>query len=196
MSEQAFSRLIAPVMRRLRLMIGRAVITMVNDSLKEQNLQVTSLDDEPLDDVERPQNYGQFSVPLAGAEAIVLSLGGDTDSAVAVVVEDRRYRPTGLVAGDSGIYHYEGHRIRLTKDGRAIVTCKTLEVYADERGLFDMPVARFTGDIEVDKNLLVKGKAESKGIFTAPDAILGGKSTVKHTHDEHGDGGGTTGSMK
>ncbi|ATX97225.1 phage baseplate assembly protein V [Citrobacter freundii] len=196
MSEQAFSRLIAPVMRRLRLMIGRAVITMVNDSLKEQNLQVTSLDDEPLDDVERPQNYGQFSVPLAGAEAIVLSLGGDTDSAVAVVVEDRRYRPTGLVAGDSGIYHYEGHRIRLTKDGRAIVTCKTLEVYADERGLFDMPVARFTGDIEVDKNLLVKGKAESKGIFTAPDAILGGKSTVKHTHDEHGDGGGTTGPMK
>ncbi len=196
MSEQAFSRLIAPVMRRLRLMIGRAVITMVNDSLKEQNLQVTGLDDEPLDDVERPQNYGQFSVPLAGAEAIVLSLGGDTDSAVAVVVEDRRYRPTGLVAGDSGIYHYEGHRIRLTKDGRAIVTCKTLEVYADERGLFDMPVARFTGDIEVDKNLLVKGKAESKGIFTAPDAILGGKSTVKHTHDEHGDGGGTTGPMK
>lgn len=59
-----------------------------------------------------------------------------------------------------------------------------------------MPVARFTGDIEVDKNLLVKGKAESKGIFTAPDAILGGKSTVKHTHDEHGDGGGTTGPMK
>ncbi|NKD22586.1 phage baseplate assembly protein V [Enterobacter asburiae] len=196
MSEQAFSRLIAPVMRRLRLMIGRAVITMVNDSLKEQNLQVTGLDDEPLDDVERPQNYGQFSVPLAGAEAIVLSLGGDTDSAVAVVVEDRRYRPTGLVAGDSGIYHYEGHRIRLTKDGRAIVTCKTLEVYADERGLFDMPVARFTGDIEVDKNLLVKGKTESKGTFTAPDAILDGKSTVRHTHEEHGDGGGITGPMQ
>ena len=196
MSEQAFSRLIAPVMRRLRLMIGRAVITMVNDSLKEQNLQVTGLDDEPLDDVERPQNYGQFSVPLAGAEAIVLSLGGDTDSAVAVVVEDRRYRPTGLVAGDSGIYHYEGHRIRLTKDGRAIVTCKTLEVYADERGLFDMPVAKFTGDIEVDKNLLVKGKTESKGTFTAPDAILDGKSTVRHTHEEHGDGGGITGPMQ
>ena len=34
MSEQAFQRLIAPVMRRLRLMIGRAVVTLVNDSLK------------------------------------------------------------------------------------------------------------------------------------------------------------------
>ncbi|HDS8578265.1 TPA: phage baseplate assembly protein V [Klebsiella variicola] len=183
-------------MRRLRLMIGRAVITIVNDSLKEQNLQVTSLDGEPLDDVERPQNYGQFSVPLAGAEAIVLSLGGDTDSAVAVVVEDRRYRPTGLAAGDSGIYHYEGHRIRLTKDGRAIVTCKTVEVYADERGLFDMPSARFTGDVEIEKGLLVKGETEFRGKLTAPDAILGGKSTLLHTHEEHGDGGGTTGTMQ
>jgi phage baseplate assembly protein V len=78
--------------------------------------------------------YGQISVPLAGSEAIMVSLGGDTDSAVALVVDDRRYRPVGLVAGDSGLYHYEGHRIRLTKDGRAIVTCKTVEVYADERG--------------------------------------------------------------
>lgn len=196
MSEQAFSRLIAPVMRRLRLMIGRAVITIVNDSLKEQNLQVTSLDGEPLDDVERPQNYGQFSVPLAGAEAIVLSLGGDTDSAVAVVVEDRRYRPTGLVAGDSGIYHYEGHRIRLTKDGRTIVTCKTLEVHADELMDVTTPLARFSDDVEIGKNLLVKGETESKGNLTAPDAILAGKSTVKHTHEEHGDGGGTTGPMQ
>ncbi|AUZ67841.1 phage baseplate assembly protein V [Citrobacter amalonaticus] len=183
-------------MRRLRLMIGRAVITIVNDSLKEQNLQVTSLDGEPLDDVERPQNYGQFSVPLAGAEAIVLSLGGDTDSAVAVVVEDRRYRPTGLVAGDSGIYHYEGHRIRLTKDGRAIVTCKTLEVYADKRMAVTTPLASFSDDVEIGKNLLVKGETESKGYLTAPDAILAGKSTVKHTHEEHGDGGGTTGPMQ
>lgn len=194
MSEQAFQRLIAPVMRRLRLMVGRAVITLVNDSLKEQNLQVTSLDDEPLDDVERPQNYGQFSVPLAGAEAIVVHLGGDTDSAVALVVEDRRYRPTGLVDGDSGIYHYEGHRIRLTKDGRAIVTCKTLEIHADEKMDVTTPLASFSDNVEVGGDLLVKGATESKGGITAPNAILGGKDTLKHTHDEHD--GPATGPMK
>lgn len=70
-------------------MIGRAVVTLVNDSLKMQNLQVTSLDDGPLDEVERPLQYGQISVPLAGSEAIMVSLGGDTDSAVALVVDDR-----------------------------------------------------------------------------------------------------------
>ena len=185
MSEQAFQRLIAPVMRRLRLMIGRAVVTLVNDSLKMQNLQVTSLDDGPLDEVERPLQYGQISVPLAGSEAIMVSLGGDTDSAVALVVDDRRYRPVGLVAGDSGLYHYEGHRIRLTNDGRAIVTCKTVEVYADESGLFDMPKARFTGDLEVDKNLQVKGKTDLQGEATAPDIIVDGKSTKDHVHEEH-----------
>lgn len=194
MSEQTFSRLIAPVMRRLRLMIGRAVITVVNDSLKEQNLQVTSLDDEPLDDVERPQNYGQFSVPLAGAEAIVVSLGGDTDSAVALVVEDRRYRPTNLVAGDSGIYHYEGHRIRLTKDGRAIITCKTAEVYADEKVAVTTPLATFSDNVEVGGDLLVKGATESKGNITAPNAIIGGKDTLAHTHKEHD--GPNTGAMQ
>jgi phage gp45-like len=36
------------------------VVTLVNDSLKMQNLQVTSLDDGPLDDVERPLQYGQI----------------------------------------------------------------------------------------------------------------------------------------
>lgn len=185
MSEQAFQRLLAPVMRRLRLMIGRAVVTFVNDSLKMRHLQVTSLDDGPLDDVERPLQYGQISVPLTGAEAIMVSLGGDTDSAVALVVDDRRYRPTNLVAGDSGLYHYEGHRIRLTKDGRAIVTCKTIEVYADEKMAVTTPLATFSDDVEVGGNLLIKGETESKGKVTAPNAILGGKDTLKHKHKEH-----------
>lgn len=185
MSEQAFQRLLAPVMRRLRLMIGRAVVTFVNDSLKMQNLQVTSLDDGPLDDVERPLQYGQISVPLTGAEAIMVSLGGDTDSAVALVVDDRRYRPTNLTVGDSGLYHYEGHRIRLTKDGRALITCKSAEIYADEKLAVNTPLATFSDDVEVGGNLLVKGETESKGNVTAPNAILGGKDTLKHKHEEH-----------
>ena len=73
-------------------------------------------DDVP-DDVERLQNYGQISVPLAGAEAIIACIGAQSDHSIALVVEDRRYRPSGLPAGDTGIYHYEGHRLRLTRTG-------------------------------------------------------------------------------
>lgn len=196
MNESTFSRLTAPIMRRLRLMLGRAVVNIVNDGLKAQNLQITMMGDDVPDDVERLQNYGQISVPLAGAEAIIACIGAQSDHSIALVVEDRRYRPTGLPAGDTGIYHYEGHRLRLTKDGRAILTCKTLEIYAEEGTTVDTPKTTFTGEVEIQKNLAVQGGVNSQGNLTAPNAILGGKDTLKHTHQEHGDGGGTTGPMQ
>ena len=183
-------------MRRLRLMLGRAVVNIVNDGLKAQNLQITMMGDDVPDDVERLQNYGQISVPLAGAEAIIACIGAQSDHSIALVVEDRRYRPTGLPAGDTGIYHYEGHRLRLTKDGRAILTCKTLEIYAEEGTTVDTPKTTFTGEVEIQKNLAVQGGVNSQGNLTAPNAILGGKDTLNHTHEEHGDGGGTTGPMQ
>lgn len=196
MNESAFARLTAPMMRRIRLMLGRAVVNIVNDGLKAQNLQISMMGDDVPDDVERLQNYGQISVPLAGAEAIIACIGAQSDHSIALVVEDRRYRPTGLPAGDTGIYHFEGHRLRLTKDGRAILTCKTLEIYAEDSATLDTPLTIHTGDVEIQKNLTVNGETKSKGNLTAPNAILGGKDTLAHTHEEHGDGGGTTGPMQ
>ncbi|WPM85259.1 phage baseplate assembly protein V [Apirhabdus apintestini] len=194
MNDMTLSRMLAPVMRRVRLMLGRAVVNMVNDSLKAQNVQVSMLDDETPDDVERLQNYGLISVPLAGAEAIIGCVGADRDHAVALVVEDRRYRPVGLEAGDTGLYHYEGHRLRLTKDGRLIITCKTVEVYADESVTLDTPKTVITGDVEIQKGLTVTGQSQFQSNITAPDAIINGKSTDKHIHK--GDSGGNTGPMQ
>lgn len=196
MDETIFSRMMQPFMRRVRLMLGRAVVNVVNDALKAQNVQVSMLDDEESDDVERLLNYGQISVPLSGAEAIIACIGAQRDHAVALVVEDRRYRPTGLTAGDTGVYHYEGHRIRLTKDGRCIITCKTAEIHADESVAIDTPKTIVSGDLEVQKNLTVKGQGEFEGKITAPDAMLGGKSVVGHKHKENGDGGGITDPMQ
>ncbi|EOC3270037.1 phage baseplate assembly protein V, partial [Salmonella enterica subsp. enterica serovar Montevideo] len=176
-----------------------------NDELKLQNAQMTSLDGETFDDVERPQQYGQISVPLPGAETFFGCLLGDRDQAVILVVEDRRYRPVGLPAGDSGIYHYEGHRLRLTTDGRAILTCKTLEVYADDHILFDSPESTFTGNLTVQKNLTVQqnthiqgnlaldGTGDAKGHFTMSDATIAGVTYSGHTHHENGRGSNTGG---
>ncbi|HFV8820973.1 TPA: phage baseplate assembly protein V, partial [Escherichia coli] len=188
------NRLLTPLMRRVRLMLARAVVNVINDGRKVQNLQVGLLDDEESDEVERLQNYGHFSVPLPGAEALIACVGAQRDQGIAVVVEDRRYRPTNLEPGDAGIYHHEGHRIRLTKDGRCIITCKTVEVYADEGMTVDTPRTTFTGDVEIQKGLGVKGKSQFDSNITAPDAIINGKSTDKHIH--RGDSGGTTGPMQ
>lgn len=189
-----FSRLVAPMMRRVRLMLGRAVVNIVNDTLKAQNMQVSMLDDETPDEVERLQNYGLISVPLAGAEAVVGCIGADRDHAVALVVEDRRYRPTGLEDGDTGVYHYEGHRLRLTKEGKVILTCKTLQIDAEQSVTVNTPQTTFTGDVAIQKGLSVQQHSRFASNITAPDAIINGKSTDGHTH--RGDSGGNTGPMQ
>lgn len=193
MNDSILQRMLAPVIRRIQLLMGRGVLTGVNDSLKAQNMQITAMDDETFDEVERLQQYGQISVPLPGAEVVFGCLGAQRDQAVILVAEDRRYRPTGLPAGDSGLYHFEGHRIRLTKDGRCIITCKTIEVFADDHMLVDTPKTIYTGDVEIQGNLNIKGKSESEGTFTAPEAIIGGVKQTGHRHPENGKGSLTGG---
>ncbi|WP_239686283.1 MULTISPECIES: phage baseplate assembly protein V [Serratia] len=204
-NEDVMQRLLAPVMRGIRLLFSRGVVSGVNDSYQAQNIQLTGLDSEVFDDVERPQQYGQISVPLPGAEVVFACLAGQRDQATALIIEDRRYRPTALVAGDSGVYHFEGHRLRLTKDGRAILTCKTLEIYADDHVLIDTPKVICTEDVEVQKNLIVKGDtlveggqtvngtSTSKGTFSAPEAVINGVHYSGHTHHENGPGNNTGG---
>ena len=75
MNDEVFSRLIAPVTRGIRLLFGRGVLTGTHDELKMQNVQLTGMDGETFDDVERPQQYGQISVPLPGAETFFACLG-------------------------------------------------------------------------------------------------------------------------
>ena len=76
MNDEVFSRLIAPVTRGIRLLFGRGVLTGTHDELKMQNVQLTGMDGETFDDVERPQQYGQISVPLPGAETFFAGLHG------------------------------------------------------------------------------------------------------------------------
>ncbi|AXF74872.1 phage baseplate assembly protein V [Erwinia tracheiphila] len=167
------NKITAGLQRRLRLLISRGVVNMANDSLRTQNLQVTMLADETADDVERFQNYGHSSVPPVGSEAIVLSVGGIRQHLVAIAVDDKNSRLGNLEPGDSAVYHLEGHRIVLTKDGVIKIACKRLEVVAEDEILFDSPQTRFTGDVDI------------VGISQASDHLSGGISGANHIHPEH-----------
>jgi len=48
MSNIAMHRLLAPVMRGIRELFGRVILTWVNDRLKAQKVQLTALDGETL----------------------------------------------------------------------------------------------------------------------------------------------------
>lgn len=106
-------KMLAPLKRRVDLMLSRAIITLVNDDPKLQGLQITLLAGEVADDIERFQEYGFSSVPEKGAEAIALAVGGNRNHLVVVATDDRRYRPTGLQAGDVVNYNSAGAKVLL-----------------------------------------------------------------------------------
>ena len=166
-------KLIAPMMRRLRLIADRAVVTMVTDSLQRQGLQLKVLADETADDVEHFQNYGHTSVPPAGSEAIVLGIGGARAGLVAIAVEDKSVRPKDLEAGDNCLYHLEGHRIILRKDGLLELEAKTVIINASEK------LTMISPDTEIQGPLHVTGPISSDEDVTAGDISLSG-----HDHEE------------
>lgn len=97
-------KIVDPLYRRVMLMVSRGVVSLVKDSLKLQGLQVDLLDSETTDDIERFQEYGFSSVPLAGAECVVVHIGGNRDHGLVIAVDDRSKRPKNGEPGDSVMY--------------------------------------------------------------------------------------------
>ena len=166
-------KLIAPLWRRVRLIADRAIVTAVTDSFNRQGLQLKVLADEAASDVERFQNYGHTSVPPAGSEAIVLCIGGARAGLVAIAVEDKGVRPKDLEAGDNCLYHLEGHRIILRKNGVIEIEAKTVTLNATEKFTI------ISSDNEIQGPLHVTGPITSDVDVTASGISLSG-----HDHEE------------
>lgn len=169
MNENSLRAMLEPIRRRVLMAFGRAVVRAVNDDLNRQLLQIEVLKGELRDKVERMQNYGFTSVPLPGADAAVAFVGGDRGHGIVLVVDDRRYRLSGLEAGEVAIYTDEGDKIHL-KRGREI------HMTAGVKVVIDAP------DVEMTGTLTVTG-----------DVIADGISLTTHVHSGVTTGGGVTG---
>ncbi len=128
---RAIHKLIAPLARRVRLMVGRGVLALVNDALKMQSVQVQLLSGE-VRDMERFQDYGFTSVPHAGAEVLAAFVGGNRDHGIAVKVDDRRYRLKALANGEVALYDDLGQKVHLHRNGILVHTPMTFRVEADK----------------------------------------------------------------
>ena len=124
-------RVLEQLARRLRSMVVRGVVTLVDDARKMQAVQVTTrAGEDPIPDAERWEAYGLTAHPQNGAEALVVQLGGTADNPVVIVVADRRYRLQGLAQGEVALYDDLGQKVHLTRDG-IVVTAPTVTVVAD-----------------------------------------------------------------
>ena len=96
--------LIRQLFRRVRLTVGRAVLTGVDDAPRMQTVQVEGLAGVVVDGAERFQQYGLSSHPVEGAEAVLFGLGGMLQHPVVASVDDRRYRPRDIAKGEVVVY--------------------------------------------------------------------------------------------
>jgi phage baseplate assembly protein V len=115
---QQLKNLLRPLASRVANTAARAVVQLVNDATGLQLLQIGVLAGETLDDAEHHQPYGFSSVPLAGAEAVVVFPNGDRSHPLVTAVSDRRYRPTGGEPGQVTIHnHVTGCRVIMMANG-------------------------------------------------------------------------------
>lgn len=127
---------------KLRLMVSRALVNLVKDSAKLQELQISLLDGESRATAERFQQYGFTSVPQPGAEALAVAVGGSRSHMVVIAVDDRRYRLVGLESGEVAIYTDEGDHIHIKRGG-------TIAIAATTKIEIDTPLVTMSGNLEV-----------------------------------------------
>ena len=115
--QKMVSRMVAPIVNRVQMMVTKAVIDQVKDGNNIQLLKVGGLAGEVLDNVERIQNYGLSSNPPREGETVILCVGGNKDHPIAIAADSGADRKTGLASGEVAIYHKNGSFIYLKNNG-------------------------------------------------------------------------------
>lgn len=179
---RTWQRLLGPIWRRIRLIISRGVLKLVDDSLKLQGVQLGLLGDEPAW-AERFQEYGFTSHPLKGAEAVVGAVGGARSHLVALTIDDRRYRVKNLKPGEVCLYDDEGDTIHfkrgrivditagsevnITAGEKATVTAPEIVATGSTSVTVDTPIATFTQDVKIQGKCTVQQLLTANGGLSA-----------------------------
>lgn len=184
----ALTKLTESLRGKIQLMIGRAILSVVNDAGPVQTVQAQMLADEVQDDVERIQQYGFSSAPLSGAEGVVVFVGGNRDHGLLIACDDRRYRKRGLQPGEVALYTDEGDQIVLSR-GRVIkvtagaaleVNAPVVTLAASSKVRLETPILEVTGNIKDNCDSGGKTMLQMRQAYNT------------HTHTENNVAGGQT----
>lgn len=177
-----------PIRRRISMTVSRAVVRLITDSGSRQTLQVEILKGELRDGVERAQNYGFTSHPLAGCDAVIVCGAGAREQAIAVVVDDRRYR-INLEAGEVAMYDDLGNCVKLLRDKVHVVGMQEVHVEAPTVRVSATTVTIDAETTTINSDVAVNGDTTFTGAVTANGKAI----DDTHTHSGVQTGGGNTG---
>ena len=124
-------RIIAPISRRVLLMISRCRLNIIDDSSKTQSAQAELYDAEVHDDAQVWQQFGLTSVPPNGSEGIALFLGGERRTPLIIATENKELRIKNLKSGEVALYSSCGDTITLKSDNSIAVKTNKFSVEAE-----------------------------------------------------------------
>lgn len=214
-TQRTWQRMLAPVWRRIRLILSRGVVRRSNPDKGLQRLQQTLHRGEARE-MEHVEPYGYTARPLPGAESIVGAVGGVRSNQVALAVTDRRHRQQGLKEGEVCLYtdegdviHFQrgriirvdvGSELQVTAGDKVSVTapaisanCDTAEVIASQTITAECDTATVTAatSVTVDApDTTATGNLTVAGLITAQGGLAvtgGGGATVEGSMEATGD---------
>lgn len=181
-------KVMASARRQISMMVGHAVLSLLNEDAGFQLAQVQLLDGETTDDVQRMQDYGFVSRPKAGAEGVYLSVQGVRSEGVLIALGDRRVRLRGLVDGEVAIHDDQGQVVILKRAG--------IEIHSPFKVSIDAPNVTVAGDAvavtattctisadtaNIDAGAVNLGGAGGKAVARVGDPVVGGVITQGST---------------
>ena len=194
-----YHRLLSPLYRRMATMIGRCILSALDSSSGVQNASVTIMADEEMKGVEYMEPYGFTSVPLQGAEGVVLNVSSRRGSCVVVSLGNRKFRLKGLKSGEVALYTDEGDKlvfergktVRLTTQKLIIDVAETVDINAGQKVTINAPETEVTGHMTIQNGITwggaangLKGAAQMQGgmVNTGGTVSSNGKVLDTHTH--------------
>ena len=120
--------IVAPLARRVSLMVSRCTLNLIDDSTPTQTSQTEFYEQEVHDNVEIWQHFGFTSVPPKGSEGVALCLGGERQTSIIIATESKGKRLNNLKEGEAAVYSDCGDSICLKNENIVEMKTKKLQI--------------------------------------------------------------------
>lgn len=139
------------------------------------------VDGTTVDDVELFEPYGLAAVAPAGADVLLVHVGGDEAHPVAIAASHRSHRPSGLTSGQVAIYDASGKVVLLSSGGILLGGSGATKSVARAGDPVEVSQAAFVtwiGQVQTAVNALTPG-AVTPFVGSPTGTITSGSATVK-----------------
>jgi phage gp45-like len=181
------------IFKKLFLLISRGRLLQIDNSKSDiQTIQISSLANETITDIERYQEYGFENYPvISNAETITIFVNGNRNAGkgINIIVNNRGLRPTDLASGDVCIYCKDSSNSNQNR-----IWLKPVKNEIEIKTIDNNDIVINSDGIDGEDCNGNKFKTDSTGI-TAEDKN-NNKSEMKSTGIKHSDCNGNTFEMK